>query len=124
MSEAGVLAESHREILDKQFWAAVPDSGKRAVLLSDEAWCIPARNVQSYVSELIKHGETADAISILKNYAACATAKRLTPGRKLLSDSPRWRSCMPRPTPCCWATPCGTWVCGSVWNRTRICKAW
>jgi len=27
MSEAGILAESHREILDKQFWAAVPDSG-------------------------------------------------------------------------------------------------
>jgi len=24
MSEAGILAESHREILDKQFWAAVP----------------------------------------------------------------------------------------------------
>src|SRR6266849_6522828 len=72
MSEAGVLAESHREILDKQFWAAVPDSGKRAVLLSDEAWCIPPRNVQSYVGELIEHGDNADAISILQSYAACA----------------------------------------------------
>src|SRR5229473_3014550 len=72
MSEAGLLAESHREILDRQFWAAVPDSAKRAVLLSDEAWCIPARNVQSYVGELIKHGNNADAISILQNYAACA----------------------------------------------------
>jgi len=75
MSDAGILSESHREILDRQFWAAVPDSGKRAVLLSEEAWCIPARNVQSYVSELIKHGETADAISILKNYAACADSE-------------------------------------------------
>src|SRR5436309_1110572 len=72
MSDAGILAESHREILDKQFWAAVPESGKRAVLLSEEAWCIPARNVQSYVSELIKRGEIADAVSILQNYAACA----------------------------------------------------
>src|SRR5207249_4683353 len=59
MTEAGVLTESHREILDRQFWAAVPDSGKRAVLLSDEACCIPPRNVQSYVSELIKNGNTA-----------------------------------------------------------------
>jgi hypothetical protein len=72
MSEAGLLAESHREILDKQFWAAVPESGKRAVLLSDEAWCIPPRNVQSYVGELIEKGHTAEAISILKNYASCA----------------------------------------------------
>jgi len=72
MSEAGVLAESHREILDKQFWAAVPESGKRAVLLSGDAWCIPPRNVQSYVAGLIEHGNIAEAISILQNYAACA----------------------------------------------------
>ncbi len=75
MSDAGILAESHREILDKQFWAAVPDSGKRAVLLSEEAWCIPARNVQSYVSDLIAHGEIAEATSILQNYAACADSE-------------------------------------------------
>ena len=42
MSDAGILAESHREILDRQFWAGVPESGKRTVLLSTEAWCIPA----------------------------------------------------------------------------------
>src|SRR5216683_2793817 len=71
MSDAGILAESHREILDKQFWAAVPESGKRAVLLSGEAWCIPARNVQSYVGELIEHGNIAEAVSILQNYASC-----------------------------------------------------
>ena len=72
MSEAGILAESHREILDRQFWAAVPDSGKREVLLSGEAWCIPPRNVQSYVGDLIAQGNVAEAISILQNYAACA----------------------------------------------------
>jgi hypothetical protein len=72
MSEAGVLTESHREILDRQFWAAVPENGKRTVLLSTEAWCIPPRNVQSYVGELIEQGNIADAISVLQNYAACA----------------------------------------------------
>ena len=75
MSEAGILAESHREILDKQFWAAVPESGKRAVLLSGDAWCIPPRNVQSYVGELMEHGNIAEAISILQNYAACADSE-------------------------------------------------
>jgi hypothetical protein len=75
MSEAGLLVQSHREILDRQFWAAVPESGKRAVLLSGEAWCIPPRNVQSYVSELIEHGNIAEAVSILQNYAACADSE-------------------------------------------------
>ena len=72
MTDAGMLVESHREILDRQFWAAVPDSGKQAVLLSGDAWCIPPKNVQSYVAHLIETGEVAQAISILQNYASCA----------------------------------------------------
>jgi hypothetical protein len=82
MTEAGILAESHREILDRQFWAAVPESGKRAVLLSGEAWCIPPRNVQSYVGELIEHGNIAEAISILQNYAACADSEEVDARKK------------------------------------------
>jgi len=75
MAEAGILVESHREILDRQFWASVPDSAKREVLLSEEAWCIPPKNVQSYVAGLIEHGDIAEAISILQNYARCADSE-------------------------------------------------
>lgn len=75
MAEAGLLVESHRELLDRQFWASVPESAKREVLLSSEAWCIPAKNVQSYVAGLIEHGEIAEAISILQNYARCADSE-------------------------------------------------
>ena len=81
MSDAGLLLESHREILDRQFWTAVPESGKRAVLLSEEAWCIPPKNVQSYVNDLIKRGDVADAVAILQNYAACAESED-SDGRK------------------------------------------
>jgi hypothetical protein len=81
MSNAGLLTESHREILDRQFWAAVPDSGKRAVLLSEDAWCIPPKNVQSYVNDLIKKGDVAQAVSVLRNYAACAESED-SDGRK------------------------------------------
>jgi len=81
MSDAGLLIESHREILDRQFWAAVPESGKRAVLLSGEAWCIPPKNVQSYVNDLVKKGDISQAVSILQNYAACAESED-TDGRK------------------------------------------
>jgi hypothetical protein len=72
MAEAGILVESHRETLDRMFWSSVPENAKREVLLSDEAWCIPPKNVQSYVAELIEHGDVAEAISILQNYAKCA----------------------------------------------------
>jgi hypothetical protein len=72
MTDAGMMVESHREILDRQFWAAVPESGKQAVLMSGDAWCIPPKNIQSYVAHLIETGEVAQAISILQNYASCA----------------------------------------------------
>ena len=75
MTDAGMLVESHREILDRKFWASVPESAKREVLLSSEAWCIPPKNVQSYVAELIAHGDIAEAISILQNYARCADSE-------------------------------------------------
>jgi len=75
MAEAGLLVESHREILDRQFWASVPENVKREVLLSAEAWCIPPKNVQSYVAGLIANGEVAEAISILQNYAKCAESE-------------------------------------------------
>jgi hypothetical protein len=75
MTEAGILVESHREILDRQFWASVPDDAKRQVLLSEDAWCIPPKNVQSYVAGLIEHGDIAEAISILQNYARCADSE-------------------------------------------------
>jgi len=75
MAEAGLLVESHRELLDRQFWASVPESAKREVLLSSEAWCIPPKNVQSYVAGLIEQGNVAEAISILQNYASCADSE-------------------------------------------------
>jgi hypothetical protein len=75
MTDAGMLVESHREILDRQFWANVPESAKREVLLSSEAWCIPAKNVQSYVAHLMEQGNVAEANSVLQNYASCADSE-------------------------------------------------
>jgi hypothetical protein len=82
MTDAGILVESHREILDRQFWAAVPDSGKQSVLLSEDAWCIPPRNVQSYVAGLLEKGNVAEAIEILRNYASCADSGEIEARKK------------------------------------------
>ncbi len=75
MASAGLSVESHADVLDRQFWAAVPESGKRAVLTSQEAWCIPPRNVQQYVEELLGRGEAEAAGDILLKYAACVRNK-------------------------------------------------
>ena len=75
MAAAGMSIESHADVLDRQFWAAVPESGKRAVLTSSDAWCIPPRNVQQYVEELMGRGESEAAADILLKYAACVRNK-------------------------------------------------
>jgi len=75
MASAGLSVESHADVLDRQFWAAVPESGKRAVLTSTEAWCIPPRNVQSYVEELLGRGEADIAGDVLLKYASCVRNK-------------------------------------------------
>ena len=75
MASAGMSVESHGDLLDRQFWASVPESGKRAVLTSAEAWCIPPRNVQQYVEELLGRGESDAAGDVLLKYAACVRNK-------------------------------------------------
>ena len=71
LADAGVIVESTAELLDQQFWAAVPERGKFAVLTSPEAWCIPARNLRQYVEELTARGDEKTALAILKNYVTC-----------------------------------------------------
>jgi hypothetical protein len=75
VAAAGLSVESHADVLDRQFWAAVPESGKRAVLLSPEAWCIPPRNVQQYVEELMSRGDSEMATDVLLRYASCVRSK-------------------------------------------------
>jgi hypothetical protein len=70
MAQAGIVVESQADLLDRQFWAAVPESGKRNVLTSPEAWCVPPRNVRQYVQELVARGDHAAAGAALDNYSA------------------------------------------------------
>ncbi len=70
MTKAGILAESHSDILDRAFWAQVPEQGKRMVLLSADAWCIPPRNIRSFLDDvLVQRQDVQLVISILGNYA-------------------------------------------------------
>jgi hypothetical protein len=82
MSKAGILVESHADILDRMFWAEVPESGKKSVLMSHEAPCVPPRNVRQFIEVLLERDDTKLAAEILNNYSSCLGAKDLEPRRK------------------------------------------
>ncbi len=82
MSKAGILVESHADILDRMFWAEVPEAGKKSVLLSGEAPCVPPRNVRQFIEVLLERGDLEGATAILQNYSNCLTAKEAEPRRK------------------------------------------
>ena len=82
MGKAGILVESHADILDRMFWAEVPEAGKKSVLLSNEAPCVPPRNIRQYVELLLERGDKATVLEILQNYAKCLQAKDVEPRRK------------------------------------------
>ena len=75
MSKAGILVESHADILDRMFWAEVPEAGKKSVLMSHEAPCVPPRNVRQFVEVLLDREENQTAAEILNNYSSCLAAK-------------------------------------------------
>ncbi|HTS35152.1 MAG TPA: hypothetical protein VMH04_05730 [Candidatus Solibacter sp.] len=82
MSKAGILVESHADILDRMFWAEVPESGKKSVLMSVEAPCVPPRNVRQFVEMLLDREDMQAATEILNNYSGCLNAKDAEPRRK------------------------------------------
>src|SRR5207302_4695563 len=82
MGKAGILVESHADILDRMFWSEVPEAGKKSVLTSNEAPCVPPRNVRQFVEVLLERGDKESCDKILRNYFSCLNAKDLENRRK------------------------------------------
>jgi hypothetical protein len=82
LSKAGVLVESHADILDRMFWAEIPEAGKKSVLLSSEAACVPPRNVRQFVELLFERDDNEIAAKILVNYYGGLNSKDADPRRK------------------------------------------
>jgi hypothetical protein len=83
MNKAGILVESHADILDRMFWAEVPESGKKTVLLSNEAPCVPPRNLRQFVEVLLDRDDKQTSAEILNNYSDCIGTKEADPRRKV-----------------------------------------
>ncbi len=71
MAQAGLSVQSYTELLDQEFWEQVPEENKKEVLTSDEAWCVPPRNVRVFLEEMLRRGELKTVNEILMKYAAC-----------------------------------------------------
>jgi hypothetical protein len=71
MASAGIQVQSYTELLDQEFWSQVPEENKKEVLTSDEAWCVPPRNVRGFLEEMLRRGELKTVNEILTKYAAC-----------------------------------------------------
>jgi hypothetical protein len=71
MASAGLQVQSYTELLDQEFWAQVPEENKKEVLTSDEAWCVPPRNVRAHLEDMLRRGELKTVNEILMKYAAC-----------------------------------------------------
>jgi hypothetical protein len=82
MNKAGILVESHADILDRMFWAEVPESGKKTVLLSHEAPCVPPRNLRQFVELLLDRDDKQASAEILNNYSGCLDTKEIEARRK------------------------------------------
>ncbi|HXY78386.1 MAG TPA: HEAT repeat domain-containing protein, partial [Candidatus Acidoferrales bacterium] len=82
MSKAGILVESHADILDRMFWAEIPEAGKKSVLLSNEAACVPPRNIRQFVEILFERDDNELAAKILSNYCSGVDAKDAEPRRR------------------------------------------
>jgi hypothetical protein len=71
MSQAGLSVQSYTELLDQEFWEQVPEENKKEVLTSDEAWCVPPRNVRIFLEDMLRRGELKTVNEVLMKYASC-----------------------------------------------------
>jgi len=85
LSKAGVMVESHADILDRMFWAEIPEAGKKSVLLSSEAICVPPRNIRQFVELLFERDDNEIAAKILSNYCSGLDAQEADLRRKTAS---------------------------------------
>ncbi len=97
MGKAGILVESHADILDRMFWAEVPEAGKKSVLTSNEAPCVPPRNVRQFVEVLLERGDNEGADAILRNYFNCLDAKDAEPRKKIATGLAQLADLYPGP---------------------------
>jgi len=83
--------------LEQEFWAGTPEEAKLDVLLSDQAWRVPARVIRQHFEQLLKRKESDLLERIWSKYAGSIQSpnaqirRRIAQGmRELGQDFPQW----------------------------------
>src|ERR1700751_1686470 len=97
MGKAGIMGESHADILDRMFWSEVPEAGKKSVLTSNEAPCVPPRNLRQFVELLLEREDKQGADQILRNYFNCLDSKDAEARRKIATGLAQLADLYPGP---------------------------
>ncbi len=95
MSKAGILVESHADILDRMFWAEIPEAGKKSELLSGEAACVPPRNIRQFVELLLNATTMTSPLSFCVTTAVAWTPRIRNPAARRLPGWLNSPTCMP-----------------------------
>ena len=75
MGKAGLLVESHADILDRMFWAEVPEAGKKSVLIRMKRLASHRATCASLWKFCWNADDKEAADEILRNYFNCLDAK-------------------------------------------------
>lgn len=68
MTQAGIEVPAHVDVLAQQFWEHLPEEKERAILESDDAWCVPPARAREFIEKLIAQGDHEAGDNILRNY--------------------------------------------------------
>jgi hypothetical protein len=71
--KAGKSKDAYAGVLYRLFWSSTPEVSKKSVLISAEAWCVPPQNIQPFVEDLLRRGDSASAEKIMEYYAGCVS---------------------------------------------------
>ncbi len=71
-TRAASATSNYAAELGRQFWAALPESAKRNVLLSNDCFRMPAKDIRVFVEGLLERRDSATATQVLRTYLAAA----------------------------------------------------
>jgi hypothetical protein len=71
MTRAGIEIPAHADSMAQEFWSQISEDRKKAVVESDDVWCIPGAKLREYIDAMIARGEKENAEQLLRKYANC-----------------------------------------------------
>ena len=96
LRDAGYAGEESGETLEDKFWNETSDESKRQLLLSSEAWRIPARQLRKFMDRLVEQNDGESLQASILCYAGCLGNPNPEARRKTLQGLKQLAEYLPR----------------------------